>query len=142
MSSASAIDPQTVQAYLETEYRVHGEPGFTLRVGQASAELLGALRQREVDCAAFVTACNPFSQVFDNVANAARQIALARQLTEQGLAFAYGVGKHPSSKWTGEESFLVFGLGLEAAKELGARLDQNGVIWSGADGVPQLILLR
>ena len=38
--SASVIDPRSVQAHLETEYRLHGEPGFTLRVGQASADLL------------------------------------------------------------------------------------------------------
>jgi hypothetical protein len=33
--STSVIDPRTIQAYLETEYGAHGEPGFTLRVGQA-----------------------------------------------------------------------------------------------------------
>ena len=41
-----------------------------------------------------------------------------------------------------EESFLVYGLTLEAAKALGTRLEQNAFIWSGEDAVPQLILLR
>jgi len=53
-----------------------------------------------------------------------------------------GIGKHPSNDWPGEDSFLVFGLNLEAARALGARFEQNGFIWSSADGVPQLILLR
>jgi len=140
--SASAIDPLTIQAYLETDYCVQGESGFTLRVGQASAELLAAHKRRRTDCSAFLTACNPYSQSLGVEANAARQAALARELTGRSLAFVPGLGQHPSNGWPGEDSFLVFGLTLEAAKVLGTRLEQNGFIWSGADAVPQLILLR
>jgi hypothetical protein len=121
---------------------VHGEPGFTLRVGRASAELLAAHKRRRTDCSAFLTACNPFSQPLDAAANAARQAALAKELSSRSLAFLPGVGQHPSNGWPGEDSFLVFGLTLEAAKALGTRLEQNGIVWSGADAVPQLILLR
>ena len=142
MLPASAIDPPTLQAYLETDYCVHGEPGFTLRVGRASAELLAAHKRRRTDCSAFLTACNPFSQPLDAAANAARQAALAKELSGRSLAFLPGVGQHPSNGWPGEDSFLVFGLTLEAAKALGTRLEQNGLVWSGADAVPQLILLR
>ncbi len=142
MLPASAIAPPTLQAYLETDYRVHGEPGFTLRVGRASAELLAAHKRRRTDCSAFLTACNPFSQPLDAAANAARQAALAKELSGRSLAFLPGVGQHPSNGWPGEDSFLVFGLTLEAAKALGMRLEQNGLVWSGADAVPQLILLR
>ncbi len=53
MLSASLIDPPTIQAYLETEYRVHGEAGFTLRVGQPSAELLVAHKRHKTDCSGF-----------------------------------------------------------------------------------------
>jgi hypothetical protein len=127
---------------LETDYCVHGEPGFTLRVGRASAELLAAHKRRRTDCSAFLTACNPFSQPLDAAANAARQAALAKELSGRSLAFVPGVGQHPSNGWPGEDSFLVFGLTLEAAKALGTRLEQNGLVWSGADAVPQLILLR
>ncbi len=142
MPPASAIAPPTLQAYLETDYCVHGEPGFTLRVGRASAELLAAHKRRRTDCSAFLTACNPFSQPLDAAANAARQAALAKELSGRSLAFLPGVGQHPSNGWPGEDSFLVFGLTLEAAKALGTRLEQNGLVWSGADAVPQLILLR
>jgi hypothetical protein len=140
--SASVIDPRTIQAYLETEYRVHGEPGFTLRVGKASADLLSAHRRQMADCSAFLTACNPFSEPFDESANAARQAALAKELSSRGLAFLPGIGQHASNSWPGEDSFLVFGMTLEAAKVLGARFEQNGFVWSGTDAAPQLILLR
>lgn len=137
-----AVAHALAQAYLETEYRVLGEPPFGLRVGRASAELLYAHERQKVDCSAFVTACNPFSRLLDDAANAARQRALAGELTHRRLAFVQGIGQHPSNQWPSEESFLVFGLTLEAAKTLGARLQQNALIWSGRDAVPQLILLR
>ena len=140
--SSSAVDPRTIQAYLETEYRVRGEPEYILRVGQASADLLAAHKRRKADCSAFLTACNPFSEVADEAANAARQAALAKELSSRSLVFLPGIGQHPSNTWPGEESFLVFGLTLEAAKVLGGRFEQNGFVWSGVDAVPQLILLR
>lgn len=142
MFPASAIDPATLQAYLETDYRVHGAAGFTLRVGQASAALLAAHKRNNARCSAFLTACNPFSVMCDAADNAARQAALARELTRRSLVFLPGEGRHPSNAWPGEDSFLVFGLSLEAAKALGTRLQQNGLVWSGADAVPQLILLK
>jgi Protein of unknown function (DUF3293) len=108
--SASQLAPDTIQAYLETHYRVHGEPGFTLRVGEVCPELATALQQQRVDCSAFLTACNPFSQPLDEPANAARQTALAQELSRRSLAFLPGIGQHPSNDWPGEESFLVFGL--------------------------------
>jgi len=131
-----------IQAYRETEYRVLGGQPFTLRVGLVSADLLAAHKRHRVDCSAFLTACNPFSRRPGDSANANRQAALASELARRGLAFAAGIGKHPSNDWPGEDSFLVFGLNLEAARALGARFEQNGFIWSSADGVPQLILLR
>jgi hypothetical protein len=124
--SASAIDPRTVQAYLETEYRVHGEPGFTLRVGQANADLLAAHKRQKAECSAFLTAFNPSSEPFDDAANQARQAALAQELTRRSLGFLPGIGQHPSNEWPGEDSFLVFGLTLEAAKVLGSKFEQNG----------------
>jgi hypothetical protein len=138
----SVIDPRTIQAFLKTEYRVHGEPGYTLTVGQPSAELLAAHVRQNADCSAFLTACNPFSEPFDETANAARQSALANELSCRSLTFLPGVGQHPSNEWPGEASFQVFGLTLEASKALGVRFEQNGFVWSGADAVPHLILLR
>lgn len=142
MFSDSAIDRNTIQAYLETDYRVHGDVSSTLRVGVVCPELAALHQGHQADCSAFITACNPFSQAFDEAANAERQAALARELTQRSLTFIDGVGQHPSNQWPSEASFLVLGLTLEAARTLGIRLEQNAIIWSGIDAVPQLILLR
>ena len=64
----------------------------------------------------------------------------ALELKTRGLAFVDAIGQHPTNGWAGEPSFLVFGLPLDAAKTLCARLEQNGFVWSGADAVPRLIV--
>lgn len=53
-----------------------------------------------------------------------------------------GEGKQPSGDWEGEDSLLVLGINLEDAKAVWIKWGQNAILWSGADGVPQLILLR
>ena len=130
------------QAYQETEYRVQGDEPFTLRVGQASKVLAILQKRLRVDCSAYITACNPYSQQLDDATNMQRHAELGRELRQRSLIAFEGVGQHPSNQWLGEVSYLILGLTLEAAKVLGSRLEQNAIVWSGADAVPQLILLR
>ncbi|MEO5341122.1 MAG: DUF3293 domain-containing protein [Magnetococcus sp. MYC-9] len=140
--SGSCIDTATLQAYLETDYRVEGPPAFTLRVGTVSLELAAAHWAQRVESSAFISACNPYSQLLDEVANAERHAALEHQLCQSGLVCLPGVGRHPANPWPGEASLLVFGMTLEAAMALGSQWEQNAIIWNGADAKPQLILLR
>jgi hypothetical protein len=140
--SASDIDPDTIQAYLDTEFRVFGDSPFVIHVGQGIKELASAHKSHRVECSAFITAWNPFSQILSLENNLVRQDALAEELARRSLSYVEGLGKHKSNQWPGEESFLVFGLTLEAAKTLGSKLEQNAIVWSGKDAVPQLILLR
>jgi hypothetical protein len=140
--SDSSINAETVQAYLETEYSVRGESDFVLRVGQFSNSLESEHRLRGSDCSAFITAYNPYSNVVAEADNAKRQKALTDELQRRSLTFADGIGEHPFNQWPGEPSYLVFGLTLEASKTLGARFEQNAIIWCGIDCIPQLILLR
>lgn len=138
----SSIDAATIQAYLETEYRIDGDTPAILKVGTVCPELAALHESNHTVCSAFITACNPFSQALDEASNASRQRALLQELRRRGLASVEGIGQHPSNQWPGEPSFLVFGLGMEDATELGASLEQNAIVWSGSDALPQLILLR
>jgi hypothetical protein len=72
----SIIDAGTVRAFRETEYRVHGDEPFTLRVGETCSSLAAAHKRQRVECGAYITACNPFSQILDDDANAERHAAL------------------------------------------------------------------
>ncbi len=140
--SDTTIDAAMTQAYRETEYQVHGDQPFTLRIGQNCAELAVSHKRHRVDCSAYITACNPYSQPLDDAANAKRYADLGHELRQRSLIAFEGVGQHPSNQWPGEASYLILGLTLEAAKVLGNRLEQNAIVWSGADAFPQLILLR
>jgi len=112
------------------------------REGQNASEPLAKLFQRhQTNCAAFITACNPFSHKLDETANATRQAELAKELAQRGLSFVAGEGGHPSEGWA-EPSYLVLDLSLEDAKALGRHFEQNAVVWCGADTVPELVLLR
>lgn len=136
------ISPPTLTAYLETDYCVFAEASFALRVGTASNSLLKLYRQHGVDCAAFITACNPYSQQVEAAANAAKQAELENDLKLRGLNFIAGEGRHPAGGWPAEMSFLVLGVSRKEAMELGRRYEQNAVVWCGADAVPELVLLR
>jgi hypothetical protein len=140
--SDSIIDPAIIQAYMETHYCVHGEDPLVLQIGQVNPNLLSLYERHNVDCAAFLTGWNPFSREVSATENQDRQNSLAAELTSRSLIFLEAIGQHPSNNWPGEESFLVLGLSLEAAKILGERFEQNALVWCGTDGVPQLIALR
>lgn len=81
-------------------------------------------------------------QLYDAAENARLQDQRANELTFRSLNFIAGEGKHPVGDWLGEPSFLIFGLSPEAARAIGKKLDQNAIVWCGANAVPELILLR
>ncbi|TCG09259.1 hypothetical protein BZM27_06330 [Paraburkholderia steynii] len=142
MFSDSKIPSETIQAYLETEYFAFGDASTTLRVGDANPQLAALHKAHDVNCSAFVTACNPFSENCSDAFNAASQETLACEIKRLGLTVIEGIGEHPSNKWPGEPSYLVPGLSLEAAKALGTQYRQNAIVWSAEDATPQLVLLR
>ena len=142
MFSESAITEDLIQSYLETDYHVDSEPPFVLKVGEASEALTQLLQRHQCDCAAYLTAFNPFSRNLGDADNAARQAALVKELAGRSLKFIGGEGQDCQGKWPGEASFLVLDLSLEASRALARKYEQNAFIWCGQDAVPQLVLLR
>lgn len=138
----TAIADALIQAYVETDYIVHTEPAITLRVAEPSPQMMKLHKQHRVTCSAFITAFNPYSQACTTELNLSRQQELMSELKVRSLKFIEGIGQHPSNDWPGEPSLLVLGLSLEAAKTLGSRFEQNALVWIGADGIPELVLLR
>lgn len=142
MFQNSVVSQNSIQAYLETNYHVSGATPLTLNIGVANAPLAALHKSHSVESSAYLTACNPFSHALDDSVNDARQAVLARELQQHGLTYINGIGQHPTNGWTGEQSFLVLGLSREDARMLGARHEQNAIVWCGPDAVPELVLLR
>jgi hypothetical protein len=136
----TAMDDELIQAYTETHYTVQDKEPFVLRIGKVSEALLACHKRYRVDCSAFITAWNPLSQQFSAKENEDCQQALIAEIKSRSLSFLPGEGKHPSNNWPAEQSVLVLGLSLEAAKTLGRRFEQNAVVWVGRDGVPELLM--
>jgi hypothetical protein len=138
----SAIDPETLQAYRETDYRVLGELPLTLHVDAACPELMLLHARYQSRSSAFITACNPLGRFIAAPLNAQRQQALLAELSRRKLVAIAGIGQHPTNQWPGEPSFLVLGVTRGGARALGRQFEQNAIVWSGPDAVPKLILLR
>ncbi len=138
----SCVAVETIAAYRQTHYHVEGELSATLIIGQRSEALARIHRTYDVTCSAYLTPCNPFSEILTDQANADRTHACGETLLREGHRYLTGVGQHPSSPWPGEASFLVLGLDLAGARRLGQRYEQNAIVWTGKDLMPTLILLR
>lgn len=142
MLSESVIQPETIQAYRETEYRITGEQSLVLRIAEHNEPLSRLYKSNKLDSCAFITACNPCSRCLSDTGNAHRHEELGRELQSRGLKFFQGEGKRPAGDWPAEMSYLILGLSLEAAKILGKKYEQNAIVWCGSDAMPLLVLLK
>lgn len=139
MKMLQTLPVELLQAFAETHYIVHHEPPFTMHIGQPCSELKALMADQNALSAAFITACNPFSQNLPAKENKARQDELKANLKKRGLVCIDGIGKHPSNNWPGEVSVFVLGLDLEAAKSLARHYEQHAFVWAAGDGVSELV---
>lgn len=138
----TVIAPDLLTAYRDTAYIVHATPPFSLKVDVPSCQLQQWMQAHACQCAMYITACNPYSQILDDAENAYRQSVLKQWIQQRGVPYENGVGQPLDGAWKPEASFLVGGLPLEQARMLGQRFQQNALIWCGRDTVAQLVLLR
>ena len=144
MSSMSTRIPrELLQAYLATLYEAQtGEPApLVLRIGEHSPRLLAAHRKAKVDASVFITAFNPEGRPLSAEENEVRHQQLMNALRDRVPVLFEGRGYSPANDWE-ERSVLALGVPLGSARELGTSFGQNAIVWSGADAVPRLILLR
>lgn len=138
----SQMDSELIKAYQSAEYHVMSAKPFILELGKRSEGIVDLTRRLKVDCVTFITAHNPFSEVHSDEDNAKRNEQLKQDLDKLDLMIVNGYGQDKTRVWKKEDSFVVFGLGLDAAKELGVKYQQNAIVWCGADAIPLLVLLR
>lgn len=139
---SSTLPLELIKAYCETEYRADAGEALVLRIGQRNIALATLYQAESCKSAAFITACNPWSQEIGAEQNIERQRHLAEDLTSEQRRFWSGEGAHPSGSWTPEPSYLVVGLTLDEASDLGREWEQNAVVWCDEHALPWLVLLR
>ena len=140
-TSNGPISPELITAYLTTEYRVAANPPFALLMGKRSEPLAILMAERGVKSAAYITAYNPPSQRVTEEENWSAHNSLRRNLEKRGFVLIEAEGADPSGGWQTEPGFLVLGLTLEHAKEIGKLFRQNAIVCADKDAVPELMML-
>lgn len=133
------IAPELWRAYSETHYIVDAEPPFVLFVGKSSPELDELLVSSRCESAAFITAWNPDSVALPLAENERRQTELMQDLRQRGLQVVSGRGHHLSNGWEPEESLLVLGLQMEAARVLCKKYGQLAFVTAQRGGRAELV---
>jgi len=141
--SRTSLDPALVQAYRRTRYSaaLDGE-AIVLRVDVLSPVMAAAIAAAGAPGAAFITAENPYSTPSAAQDNAASQALLKSELAALGATVFEGVGQGDDPTWPGEASYLAVGISRDQACLLGRKYQQNAIVWIGANGTPELVLLR
>lgn len=138
----SEIDAATRSAYEAAIYRIETTPEIYLVPTQRCDQLITMFADAGVESAAFITACNPYSQLLSDHENAVRQGEMELELKGDNYKLITGTGSDPCGIWPGEPSVLVLGIDLQSARNVGERWGQNAIIWISEFGIPQLELLR
>lgn len=140
---SSAIPAALIASYRAADYRAgSGAAALNLRIDQHSEALAQLLAASGRQCAVFITACNPGSQLQSLAANQAVQARLREELSCHTSQIIEGTSSDPSGAWPAESSLLALGVELDVAEALGRQFGQNALVWAGADAIPRLMLLR
>lgn len=135
----SGVSEDLIDAYIATNFKVHTDPPFTLKIGDASRQIRNLLEEHKCRTAAYVTAWNPYGKALTDVENNERNKALKSSLSDKYKVFN-GLGTDPLGEWPGEESFLILGVNRQNAMKLGTEFEQNAIVFI-EDSVPELIML-
>jgi len=134
------MDEALRAAFRATRYCFESPAGdLALRVDTPNVALRALLRNQQAHSAAVLTAFNPQAVRRNHPANLAAQAQLRRDLSAAGFRLLAGRNEDPLRQWV-EESFLVIGIGMTAARSQAARHDQLAFLWTdAASATPRLI---
>jgi hypothetical protein len=103
-------------------------PEVVIRCGANSDELDGLLTQQGVDEWAFITACNPRSELLPAAENEARMAKLRAALRDRKYRWLKGRGEDRAGDWPDEPSLLVLGIPEPDAVALAAQFNQHAIL--------------
>ncbi|MEO6688454.1 MAG: DUF3293 domain-containing protein [Dokdonella sp.] len=128
--------------YRRTHYRVAlpDHTGSTIRIGVAAPDPITNWIGTD-DFAAYLTACNPYSQSLSDRQNDERLAELRDRLHKAGARFLEGIASVPDESWF-EPSLLVNGIPLIAIDAIASRYEQNAVVIVPARGDARLRVYR
>ena len=130
------------ETYQNANYLV-STPGYEIefKINEYNEALGRLITDHGVDGACLITAFNPLGRLVSIDENAKANRSLEDGIVATGLPYFLGQGSDPKGKWK-EDSYLVMGISLEEAQEMGNLYQQNAIVWINKDGLPALVWLR
>jgi hypothetical protein len=135
-SNVSGARSDLDAAYRATRYIAESKHGdIVIRIDLPTPALDTMLAAHGCTEWAFISACNPGSQLLSASENAERHVQLLAAVKTLGLPWlsGHGVPDHPD--WQPEISLLILGITKEQATKLAAHFDQNAIVY-GSAGLP------
>ncbi len=127
-----------INAYNTTEYKVYS-PTLVIKIGIANQVLNDLLISFNASTWAYITAFNPFSKILTEAENLKRHEELKVKIGNYKFFEGEGVGEDKT--WKPETSFLIVGISLNEAIEIGKFYEQNAIVVGENNGVPELKML-
>ena len=127
------------EATSNTSYWVDVDPPIVLRIGERNPALDTLLDQHQVAEWAFITAFNPGSKPISYEQNLALNRKLSQRVYTAGYAMLEGHDHSDCGAWPDEKSFLILGIGRDAAREIGREFDQVGIVFGRRGEAPELV---
>lgn len=133
-----ATDERLVAAYRAAAYIVESsedQAEFVIRCEERSAAVDRLLERHRLNDWAFLTACNPRSQILPAAENAVRMERLHAAIRDLGHPCLPGAGKDTGGQWPAEPSLLILGMAEADAIRLAVEFGQHAVL-VGRYGAP------
>lgn len=125
------MDKELLTHYKNTDYWFTvDESTITLTIGQKNEDFDRLCERLHCTTGAFITACNPQSQLLTDDENKRRHKHLATRLEQIAEIHCFsGEGQDRDRQWPAEVSFMVLGLRQKTAIDLAREYQQNALVW-------------
>ena len=124
--------------YQNAKYEVLSSPPIAFRIGEMKQGLEDLFVNEAIETAALITACNPKGIKQGHHENQRAMEDLKFSLNEMKLPFLPALGSDPKGAWK-EESYLILGIALDQAENLGRQFQQNAFVWIETGHAPSLV---
>ena len=124
--------------YSHAEYVVISSPPVIFKIDELCTELDQLMDSCHVSLASFITACNPKGLPQSDGENVLAMNQLQAAIDDLRLPYFKGFGRDPEGTWK-EDSYLIMGIELDQACQLGSLFEQNAIVMLAHNMVPKLV---
>lgn len=127
--------------YRHAEYVVLSSSPIVFKIDEHCAELDELMARCGVSVASFITACNPKGLAQSDGENLLVMNQLQSAIDDLRLPYFKGFGRDPKGAWK-EDSYLIMGIELDQACQLGHLFEQNAIVMLARNMVPKLVWMN